>query len=369
MVLVGVSALALAFAAVAVWYKFTHRDDLAATDTASRYEELNFSIEPPPSPWARDEDKRAALKSPYFLVYKRDNPEAYIAFGARDYDTRSPRESELSQGLMQALEKVVIKSEITYIDEKLEPTWMGEAVKGFRFRAPDKAGVVIEGEGYRLSSKGVGYWCLCWSGETVFEEMQPSFGEARRHCKLLEKRKEWRAKQSSTTAFKGDRTGYTILDGEGVWEEEKDEAQLKYEGADKILKLKKSKKADDIADGQVQVYVVKPTGEPMTVAREFVTHKRQEELKQAGGYAVAFSEVTGPPEGGALPDTVEARSPVVRLQSKVKGASQQDRFHVISAAKVDDQIVIVHAFCGLSREKREAFEPRFLQLAASLHGG
>ena len=93
-----------------------------------------------------------------------------------------------------------------------------------QFHAQLKTGATVDGEAYRIAAKGVGYWFLCWTGENnIFEEMQPSFAEWRKHCKLLGLRDDWREKQSSIVPFKGDHINYTLLDAEGVWEEDRDE--------------------------------------------------------------------------------------------------------------------------------------------------
>lgn len=366
--LAGVSATALAAAAIVVWFKLTHKPEPVSQDVVARFKEVNFSFEPPPSPWSRDEDTRAVLGSPYILVYKRDNPEAFMAFGARDYDPRSPRESELKNGLMQGLAKIIDMATLTMLTDPIERTWMGQEVKGFRFRAQLKSGPSVEGEAYRFEYKGIGYWFLSWTGDNnIFEEMQPSFAEARRHCKLLDLRKNWKAKQSAIIPFKGDKVPYTLLDAEGVWEEERDEANLKYEGeeADKLLKIKPGKSKDELRDATLIVYLLPGEGDPLTVAREFITEKRTKEIKAGGDYTIEFVEITGPPEGDPVTNPVDNPLPVLRLQSKVKDAGNQNRFHVISAAKIGDKIVAVHAYC--TPPKREALESLFIQIASSLH--
>jgi hypothetical protein len=366
--LAGVSAVALAAAAFVIWYKVTNKNDTLPTDIAARFKELNLSFEAPPSPWVRDEDTRALLGSPYILVYKRDNPEAYLAFGAKDFDTRSPRESELLNGTTQALNKILDLNSIRKTEE-LDKTWMGQAVKGFKFYGQLKTGNSVAGEAYRFANKGIGYWFLSWTGDNnIYEEMQPSFAEARRHCKLLDLRDEWKEKYTVSVPFKGDKVSYTILDGEGVWEEEKEEANVKFEGAecDKILKIKRGKKRDEIQDARLIVYILNGGGDPITEARQYVTNRRMEELKRAGDFHVDFVEITSAPEGDAIAPVVDTPLPVLRLKSIVPGAESQNRFHAISAIKIGEKTVLVHAYCSL--EKKETLENTFIQIAGSLHG-
>jgi hypothetical protein len=365
-ILAGVAAVALAGAGIAVWYKLTHTSDDLSPSMARQFRDLNLSFEPPPSPWARDEDMRVKLGSPFMLVYRRDNPEAYVAFGAKDYETRPPREGELKKGLSDALGRLVSVETLKQFDPE-DSSWMGQEVKGFKFRAQLlDSGTAVEGQAYRFAYKGIGYWFLAWAGENnIYEEMKPEFAQARNRCKLLDLRKDWKEKQSAIVPFKGDRDPYTILDAEGKWKEApKEDVEAEGKGADKKLILKIGKKGNIALEANLVVYVLPPGGDPITEARGFVTEHRAAELKAAGDYKVDFQERTGPPEE-VLPNLNEPPAPVIRLESTVKGTLDQDRLHVISAAKIGDKTVVVHAWCPKSQ--KDTFEGMFMQIAGSLH--
>jgi hypothetical protein len=366
--LAGVTATALAMAAVVGWYKINHKEITYSPENATAFKELNLELEPPPSPWMRDDDTRVKLGSPYKFVFRRDNPEAYIAIGAKDYDPSSPRESEMQKNLLQPLGNIIDLSSLKQ-EDPLEQTWMGQPLKGFKFHALLKSGSAVDGEAYRMVYKGIGYWFLSWTGENnIFDEMQPSFAEARKHCKLMDVRNDWKERQSPTVPFKGDRVGYTILDMEGIWEEERDEQSVKFEGdaADKLLKIKLGKRKDEIQDARLIVYVLPTGGDPLEKGRQYVTQHRTEEIKRAGDYAIDFQEVPASADSESGPSPVDNPVKVIRLRSIVKGASNQNRFHVISAANIDDHIVVVHAFSTL--EKKPLVETAFVQIAGSLHG-
>jgi hypothetical protein len=248
-------------------------------------------------------------------------------------------------------------------------------VKGFKFHAQLKDGTTVDGEACRFAYKGIGYWFLSWTGENnIYEEMKHEFAETRRHCKLLDFRKDWRERQSAIVPFKGDRVDYTIFDAEGIWEDDKD-SDLKYEGegADKVLRIKKGlkrgKKNDEIQDSKLVVYVLSRSGDPLEVARDHVTGLRQEEIKKGGAdYKIDFTEITVPPEGDPIPNPHDITpAPILRLKSVVKGAANQNRLHVISAAKIEEKIVVVHAYTSL--ENKEILESLLIQIAGSLHDG
>ena len=371
--LVGVAAVSLAAVAVAIWYKLTHKAEELTSDSATVFKDKNWSFEPPPSPWTRDDEMRVTLGSPYILAYKREdpnreNPAAYMAFGAKDYGNREPRPSELRSALTEALAKVIDNT--TFATSSLEDaSWLGHEVKGFHFLSQLKSGAMVEGEAYSTSYKGIGYWFLAWSGQNnLYAEQQAAFAEARTRCKLLDFRKDWRPNQSNVVAYKNNVVGYTILDADGLWEDIRDEEDLKARdpAADRMLIRKVGKRGNLQKEGTLAIYIRPATADPMTEAREFVTEKRIAEMKAASDdYKVQFKDRTGTPEGDPTGNTVDATSPVVRLQSTVANAIGQNRLHVISAAKIGDKVVVVHAWCDLA--DRETFETMFVQIAGSLH--
>src|SRR5438552_12756737 len=118
---------------------------------------------------------------------------------------------------------------LTEVDPE-ESTWMGQPVKGFKVRGQLSTGPRIEGEAYAVTHQGFGYWFLAWTGEgDIYQEQKAAFADARKKCKLLDLRKDWKERQSPVVAFKNNVLGYTILDGEDIWKEETNEALVKGE--------------------------------------------------------------------------------------------------------------------------------------------
>src|SRR5581483_7435055 len=154
------------------------------------------------------------------LVYKRDNPEAVMAFGANDYQTRSPRPSELRGGLTEALGRILEPGTLNAEFPPEVADWMGQPVKGFKFTGQLRAGPAVEGEAYAVTYKGMGYWFLAWTGEAdIYQEQKAAFADTRKRFKLLDLRKDWKEKQSPVVPFKNNVLGYALLDGEGIWQE------------------------------------------------------------------------------------------------------------------------------------------------------
>jgi hypothetical protein len=361
--LVGVVIVALAAAGVAVWFRLTHKPEPIPTDLTSKFKDLNFSFEPPPAPWVRDEDTRQRLGGQYLLVYKRENPEAYMAFGAQKFDPRSPRPSELRRGLTTVLDKLMEPDRKEYADE-IDKRWMGRDGYGFKFRGLLKGGGAAEGEALTVSYKGVGYWFVAWTGENeIYAEQKGAFADGRRRCKLLDLREKWNP-QSALAEYKSNVHGYAITDPDGLCKEVTDEEDLKYEGADKMLTVALGNKKDLQKRGTLVVLVTDTPGDPLPTARRMVIDRRTARIKEANPeFTVDFSDRTEAPTDPPA-NTVEQTSPVVRLQSRVKNDPNQNRLHVVSAARIGEKLVVVHAWCDW--HDRDDFEGMFMQIAGSL---
>jgi hypothetical protein len=367
--LVGVAAVALAGAAVAVWYKLTHKPEETRSDPAIKFLEKNFSLEAPPSPWIEDGSMQATLGSPYLRVYKRENPEAYMAFGARDYNTLEPRTTELKQNLLIPLSRLLAPRTLNQQAIPPNTTWFSAPVQGFNFRAQLKSGAAIEGEAYYVSHKGIGYWFLAWAGENeMYAEQKGTFAKTREQCKWLDLRKDWTSKHSNVVPFKNNVLGYTILDGEGIWLEEMDEERIKAEDpkADKYLTAKIRQKGDDFAnEADLVILLLDSMGDPLEQARAYIERRENADVENRGKSTFqphvedsSFDE----------PNAVEGNAPYVLLKSK-NTTSGVSRLWAISAIKVGEKTIVACAKCLFSQDDREQFERKFVVLVRSLRGG
>lgn len=368
--LVGV--LALGAAGVVVWYKLTYQPTPLPGDRLEQFKDLNLAFEPPPSPWVRDEDMKARLGSPFRLVYRRDNPEAYFAIGAQDFDPRSPRAGELRSGFIQSLGRLLEEGTLREFEPQ-ERTWMGQDISGFKFTGRLTTGATIEGEAYAIRYNGFGYWFLAWTGENeLYQEQKGAFAEARGRCKLLDLRREWKERQSSVVAFKNNVVGYTILDAEGIWHEESNDRLVKGEDprADKLLHARIKRRGSDFAEeASVMVLILDQVGDPLQIARSYLEQQANANVELFG--KSTFTESTERLEGDPLPDPVAGNAPVLLLRSVNDRDPTQSRFWVISAITVKtpmgERIVAVCGRC--SWRDRATFDTRLVQLAKSLHAG
>jgi len=366
-ILVGVAILSVCGAGIAIWYKVTRKEGGVSSGEIYKDKDRNFSFEPPPRPWVKDESMRSSLGSPYVYVYKREDPEAYMAFGAKDYSPSSPRPSQLDAALDAALDKLLERDTRKKFPEEGDKTWMGQETRAYKFSGALKAGGAVEGDARAFSHKGVGYWFLSWTGAgDLYDSQKTAFADGRKRCKLLEIRKDWKEKQSPTVPFKNNVIPYTILDAEGMWEEVADEARVKAEDpkADKyLITIKDRKKKDHQEEAECVVLLLDGSGNPLADARAYVEMEANKIAELRG--KTIFSEFTGEMLGDP-PNTVDGNAEFVLLKSTNERNPAHAWFYAISAIKVGDKTVAVVAKCEFVQ--RAAFDTKFVQLVKSLRG-
>ena len=365
-----VAVALLAGVGLTIYFKVIRTPRTPGPETASRLRELNLTFEPPESPWVRDEDTRAKIPGSVLLVYKRPDPEAYMAFGAKDYKTRSPRPSEMKEaieGPLNALFENVRRNPIAGV------TWLGQpATLAFEFLATSKAdGANVVGECYAVSYKGIAYWSICWAGDNDVKGQLAAFDNTRGHFKLLDLRDQWREKESPVVPFHGHAVDYQLLDSEGIWKEPdaKDRKPTDEDPrADLLLVGREPRRGRDRGEEATLVVLVLDGagGNPLAEGRAYVELRRGEEIRAAsnGQLSPTFKEVTGEAEGDPPSNTVETPAPVVRLESTVPKASNQARLLVISAIRMNDKVVVVYAWCSWA--DRAVFEAKLIQMAGTL---
>ena len=367
MLLIVVAAVALSAAGIAVWYTMTSKsENSTANDAGYSYRDVNISFEPPPKPWVPDRDMKARLDSPFFEVYRRENPEAFMAFGARDFKDHDPRPKELREVLLAALGKFTTADDRKEFAEGIPKQWMGLDVQGFKFAGLMRGAGSVEGEAIAVSHKGIGYWFLSWTGANdIYLEQRPAFEVGRSGCKLLGGRENWRPTLPPITAFKNNEIGYTILDSEHVWDVVEDEADVKSQDAkaDKYLVVYTDrKKRSKQVRAQLIVSILDVAGdEPLKDARAHI-EKHANELADLQGKYV-FTEYTGPSEGDPT-NPAEGNSPVLLLKAVNEKNKSYVWLYAVSAIRIGNKTVVVYAWCPW--ESRAEFDTKFIQIAKSL---
>ncbi len=365
--LVGVAALSLAAAAIAVWYKLTNKPRESVENPETRFPEKNFAFSEPADPWTQDGGLQGTLGSPFLRVYRRHNPEAFIALGARDFVDRAPRPGELRETPMLALGRLVTPGTLKEQPIPEGAEWFGRSVGGFTFRGELKNGSVVEGEAYHVVQQGIAYWFLAWTGENqIYAEQKEVFAKVRSQFRFLGLRDDWVSRRAPTIRYTNNVLGYAILDGEGIWTEVADEKEVKAEdpAADKYFRARIKKKGSDFFhEADLVILVLDAGGEdPLDQARKYIEDGENRDIENRGKTTFEpHSEETGFDE----PNSVEGKAPFILLKGR-NSVSEQQSLWALSAIRVGDKTVAARAKCSFAQEDREQFERKFVVLVRSL---
>lgn len=329
----------------------------------------NLSFEVPGAPWARDEDTRARLGSPFVLAFKRTEPDAFIAIGARDFSTREPRIGEMKEALNRVLDRTFDELNRYQI---ADAKFLGQpAIEAFRFDAKSKDGPTMKGICYSTSYKGIGYWYLAWASEKDVAEQADVFDAIRDQLKLEKHRETWMARQAPINTFAGRNLGYQVLDGDDLWEEA-DPAKRPATGEDAkadILLLSKKQMGKDFSEEATLIAMIleRDGDDPLAQGVKYVKAQQTARVKESNeAFTPMFLERKGDPQGDPPSNPgIETPAPVARFQMTVPGAASVSKLLVISAAKIGDKVVVVLAWC--SWQDREVLEAKLTQIAGSLH--
>lgn len=351
-----------------IYLRFASGPNTRQDDSGIQLRNHNLYLDPPGEPWVRDEDVSAKLGPPMIIAFKRSEPDAYFAIGARDYESKEPRPRDLRITIDTVLDRAfeeVQKTQLTGL------TFLGQPAQvSFSFTANQKDGDRVTGLCFATHYRGIAYWSLSWAGEKDAESQAEVFDAIRSKLKIGTARDNWTAKELPIRVFGGHAASYQIVDGEDIWKEpdmkERSPADEDKNGDLLLVARIKSKGQDQTEEATLLAIVLDGGGgDPLAQGRRYVEEQRIAQVKLADPkFMPRFIERTGPPDGDPPSSSLETSAPVVRLQMTVQGASSYSKLLVISAIKVGDRVVVVSASCGWS--DREVFESKLIQIAGSL---
>jgi hypothetical protein len=330
----------------------------------------NLALDPPGSEsgWVRDENLRAKLGPPFFLAYRKGDPDhpgeadPCLAFAAKDYSTREARPGELRDGLVRPLAAVFEDISPTELGGA---TWLGRPAAAVEFRARPKGdGPVVAGQAHAVGYKGFGYWAVGWAAEADAAAALPELEALRGRVRLLDAREKWVAKEAPTRTFAGPKGGYEVVDDDGVWAEPDPAEHQPAEvdpAADLLLTTAEKRRGSDFAPEAtfLVLLVDNLADDPLAAGRRYVEERRAAEVRDQAGDDRATTFTDQP-----AAETAPAGTPVARFRSVVADDKNQSRLHVVSAIRLGDRVAVAHGWCGWA--DRAAFEDRLVRLAASL---
>jgi hypothetical protein len=353
-----------------VWYRLSPKPEDTVRESETRFPEQNVALVEPVKPWSQDGEMLGQLGSPFIRVYARDNPEAFIALGARDFIDRAPRPGELREPLVLALGRLMTAGTLKEEPVPEGTKWLGRPAGGFTFRGQLKSGSVVEGEAFHVAHQGIGYWFLAWTGENeIYAEEKSVFEQVRAKCRLLGLRESWSPRRAPTVRFTNNVLGYSIIDGEGIWTEVTDEKEVKAEdpAADKYFTARIKQRGSDFPlEASLVILVLDATEEdPLEQARKYVEERENRDVENRGK---TIFESHHEDTGFDAANPVEGNAPYVLFKGR-NTVSQRSSLWVVSAIRLGEKIVVASATCSFTPAEREKFERKLVVLVRSLRAG
>jgi hypothetical protein len=342
------------------------------------FDEHNFSLRIPESPWKRDEGLEVDLKCLLAFSARDSEPARFMAIAIKDYEKRFPGKGVLLDEALYRLRGFFVdggqsalqwqpKAPATLDDLTPKGTLGKEPALVLEFEAT-RDSVPYIGEVHITEYRGRVYWFFAFStgGFQDREARQEEWSQLRSRLAFLKQRQGWTPQERPHEPFKG--TGYRLAYATGVWKrkEEPDrydpKAELVLEGHDpKEDREGGLSRAGKAALLQVvllpAVADLKAAGE--AARKHFV--ERQVELLGPGAEAPTFTvtERQGAKQEKASADIGKAKGYLSRNELKVPNGSL-DRFVVVAAVPRDNQLVAIYGECEW--ERRDYWEQEILML-------
>ena len=365
---VGIAVILVLGAGFTIYSRLTFKP--AKPEGGSYVKGQNLAFDVPPAPWAQDEDMRAQLGSGIYLTFTRSEPEAFIAFGGKDFAERMPRKSELEDGIASVTNGLFEKDTFTILNDNATTKWLGQPLaRAIEFRAQDrKTGETVLGEAFATMHQGIGYWTIAWAAEADFPAVRPEFETIRGQYRFADPKRVWQPKKATITSIRGDKLAYSLQDPDDIWKQNRNQPP---EDVDPLADAKrvaevKNPRGGQKLDAELVTFIIDPAGEPIDDAKAYLEQMFNKDAAIFG--KTVMTTLDDDPAGAPSPNSIDKNTDVVRLRTTTgMGGGAVVKLVVISAIKTDDKVVFVRCMCPW--DSREVFEQNFIATAGSLKPG
>lgn len=328
----------------------------------------NFAYRLPGPPWVQDQETRNALAVHAFGLKRTEAPEAWAALEVSGFGSHPPTEGELRDKMSDQLRRVFLN-----LPEELplEPAkWIGLDARKCQFRGERKGtDIVCVGECYVLAHKGFAYWFYTWSAERDAAAVAEQFEDLRARFRVLDGRADGGLRPApAETALRGTAVEYKLTGAASVWKKPEGLAPTDEDPmADLFLRgeLPSRRKRDFPPRATLVVLVLKGGGDPTDVGGKYVRKRHTLDPQVFGPTKII--ELSGEPEGDALPTPEATSAPTTRLRVSPGGENASrsaEKLVVYSAIRVGDVVVVAEGSCPWA--ERATWERRLIRLVGSL---
>jgi hypothetical protein len=340
---------------VGVWWLLEHARTEDSGSESAHASALNYRFVFPRS-WKSDAKVRHALGAN--LALARAEPTAWLAIFAHDYKTRSPRDAELHDRVINWLEKYFSGVEF---ESRPDATLDGQPARHLEFQG-EVDNVLMNGECLMLARRGYAYWVVTWAPAERRDAAVDEWATARRGFSFLDHRDGWVEKKPRRLLIQGNKAAYRITYTEGVWE--KQPVDGLDPAADALLRGFDPKEEDKLAQGAgIVTILLLPRGEgdlkaAAAAAREHLLQKQKEVYPETAIETVKHKSDVG--EGPA--DIGAARGNLARL--RVKNSASREMYVELATVLLRDGVLVIQCECHWPR--REFWRQEFAVLLGTL---
>ncbi|VTS05917.1 BRcat domain-containing protein [Tuwongella immobilis] len=332
---------------------FSTRNIENSTDFSSDI--YNFTFQVPSAPWSSDApDARTGLRINIF-AYVNNDTGAGFAMAAQDFKERNPRDREIELGLRDRLNNYFKNAASELIPNA---KWIGQPALAYQFLA-ELNGEQVSGECYAIRNLGVGYWWFQWAPNNAYTQgLKQEFESYRNRVTFQKWRESWK-EQSNIVLFTSDNGKYQVEDADGFWQPLRKGTALP-EGA--VLGIEAQYKevtGDRKPRADLNIYVLKETGDPKEVGRKFIQKMLEEDA------ALSEAKVTFEPVNGELPADA-GKPPLEVVRFTTRNSLDADRAELYVIAGISDGSSTVVAVGRCKQSLKRLWEPWLVKIVGSL---
>jgi hypothetical protein len=346
----------------------------------------------PPKPWKDDADLRKgvnkdikAFRPALALLYDEKGSPNHFALFYRDYKTRLPSDSEMTEYITEKLRLYFYDrdNERTSLNtEKGEDKegWLGGGypVLVLRFAGTGPDQVPVEGEVYMTKYHGFGYWLLTWAPVDYLDKSRPAlltnWVGLRNGFSLDSKRDRWIPEPRNYQTLPADpvKVGVEFKAATTIWEKQDWPDPPADENVVPLLRLHgQAPELESDSPDAKKKHISKDAFCDMVVIK-----KKTADLKEAAavaeevykGVGWEHVELAPPPErqGSARAGEVTLKSGdkvwVARHLAQYLG---DDRYVVLVTLRRDEDIVLM-AFKSMAMRRQHYWDSEFMEIVDSL---
>jgi len=322
-----------------------------------RRQEDIFRLTLPEGLWSYNLGIRLGLDNAV-VAMTRNEPEVWFAVGAKDYDKRSPRKSELLKDCVTRLESFF--GDTLELAEKAENIeFAGQDSQRIEFRGEIKQ-VIWHGECYMFTHHGVGYqFFIAGPNLEIARDEVARFYAGESKFEIVNKRHGWRAQPPRYITTRGKNAPVAFKTVEGIFEQQ---IAADEDERGEILLLARTENDNDPnanrKNASILVLALDKAADLNEAMTKAVQHIQERKKVEDIDYNVVPVEGEMQPEFGKPADVGNRRGRILELAVNLK--TEPKRYILLAVINEQDKSFVIR--CDATWEARQIWREEFIDL-------